>query len=121
MYISQGHPTLRRLEVGHAQRNSKTIQFISQLKLEQIYNIVVLSIIFIILTLASVALYRPVGVQQFQNVERLSQQSMYANTQDMAVHLLNQRPIRYVHYLKLMQAHQMEQDRAQQLPALVQE
>ncbi len=37
----------------------KTIQFISQLKLEQIYNIVVLSIIFIILTLASVALYRP--------------------------------------------------------------
>ncbi|MDM1754834.1 hypothetical protein HX122_07600 [Acinetobacter towneri] len=99
----------------------KTIQFISQLKLEQIYNIVVLSIIFIILTLASVALYRPVGVQQFQNVERLSQQSMYANTQDMAVRLLNQRPIRYVYYLKLMQAHQMEQDRAQQLPALVQE
>nr|WP_315278773.1 hypothetical protein [uncultured Acinetobacter sp.] len=99
----------------------KTIQFISQLKLEQIYNIVVLSIIFIILTLASVALYRPIGVQQFQNVELLSQQSMYANTQDMAVHLLNHRPIRYVHYLKLMQAHRMEQDRAQQLPALVQE
>ncbi len=31
----------------------------------------------------------------------------------MAVRLINQRPIRYVHYLKLMQAHQMEQDRAQ--------
>lgn len=99
----------------------KTIQFISQLKLEQIYNILIVVIICIIFVLASFALYRPVGVQQFHNVQRLAQQSIYANTQDMAMLLLQQPQIRYVHYLKLMQAHQVEKDRAQQLPALTQE
>ena len=80
----------------------KTIQFISQLKLEQIYNIVVLSIICIIVVLASIALYRPIGVPQFHNVAasfatiHVCQHARYGG----CFTAIN-RPIRYVHYLKV--------------------
>ncbi|AVH14000.1 MULTISPECIES: hypothetical protein [Acinetobacter] len=94
------------------------IQLKSRLTLEQIYNGVVVSIIVIILLLSSIALYRPVGSVQFQNIEYLSQQSMYPETQEMAVRLMQQPQVRYGQYLKLMQAHQMELGQAKQLPPL---
>ena len=92
------------------------IQLKSRLTLEQIYNGVVVSIIVIILLLSSIALYRPVGSVQFQNIEYLSQQSMYPETQEMAVRLMQQPQVRYGQYLKLMQAYQQESLRARQLP-----
>lgn len=93
----------------------KIVQFKSELKLESIYNLVVIIIIFVILFLASTALYRPISMQQFENIRQLSTQAQYPDTQNMATVLKQKSPISYGQYLKLMQAYQLESRRARQL------
>lgn len=90
----------------------------SKLTLEQIYNSVFIFIIFLIMVLASVALYRPVTMIQSQQIQQLSTQQQLPQTQDMALALLDQPEIYRGQYLKLMQAYQQESVRAHQLPAL---
>ncbi|WP_180114565.1 hypothetical protein [Acinetobacter sp. YH12063] len=99
----------------------KIIQFKYKIQLEQIYNIFVSVMIVVILVLAVIALYRPISVQQYQNVSRLALQQSYPETQEMAMLLRQQDRIRVGAYLKLMHAYQMESVRAHQLPALAEE
>ncbi|KGT48801.1 MULTISPECIES: hypothetical protein [Acinetobacter] len=92
--------------------------FLSNLTLEQIYNSVFIFIVLLILILASIALYGPVTTDQTQQVRQLASQQRLPQTQDMALALLEQRPIYRGQYLKLMQAYQQESVRAHQLPAV---
>lgn len=94
----------------------KLSQFFSRIKLEQIYNSVVIFIIAVILLLAAFALYRPLSLSQVTQIEQLSKQQNLPQTQDMALALLEQQHIRRGQYLKLMQAYQQESLRARQLP-----
>jgi hypothetical protein len=96
----------------------KIVQLKSQIKLEDIYNGFIATIIAIILILAFIALHRPISVQQFENVVKLSAQANYPDTQEMALLLMQQPQIPYAHYFKLMQAHQLEMTQAHQLPPL---
>lgn len=101
---------------------AKIIELKSKIKLEQIYNFMVIFIITVILVLATVALYRPVNIMQFNNVMTLAQQQNLPQTQEMALSLIEQRvaqqQIHVGQYLKLMHAYQLESVRAHQLPAL---
>lgn len=96
----------------------KLSQFFSRIKLEQIYNSVVIFIIAVILFLAAFALYRPLSIVQITQIQQLSKQQNLPQTQDMALALLEQQHIRRGQYLKLMQAYQQESLRARQLPPL---
>ncbi|WP_368034401.1 hypothetical protein [Acinetobacter bouvetii] len=75
------------------------------------------TIIAIILILAFIALHRPISAVQFQNIVKLSAQANYPDTQKMALLLMQQPQVPYAQYLKLMQAHHLETQRAHQLPA----
>ncbi|NLZ86096.1 MAG: hypothetical protein GX912_03620 [Gammaproteobacteria bacterium] len=96
----------------------KLIQWFSRIKLEQIYNIVVIFMVVVILFLAALALYRPLSISQITQIRQLSEQQNLPQTQDLALALLAQQHIRRGQYLKLMQAYQQESLRARQLPPL---
>ncbi|OTG88388.1 hypothetical protein B9T31_02435 [Acinetobacter sp. ANC 4558] len=90
----------------------------NRLRLEDIYNIMMIFIILIILGLSIFASFRSINPIQLNSIYQISQQSNYADTQEMALLLLNQEKINVGQYLKLMLALQMEQKRAKQLPAI---
>ncbi len=96
----------------------KIVQLKSKIKLENVYNMLIVTIIAIILILAFIALHRPISVKQFENIVKLSSQANYSDTQAMALHLIQQPQVPYAQYFKLMQAHQLEMTRAHQLPPL---
>ncbi|MGE8558809.1 MULTISPECIES: hypothetical protein [unclassified Acinetobacter] len=96
----------------------KIVQLKSKIKLEDIYNGFIVTIIAIILILAFTALHRPITVKQFENVVQLSAQANYPDTQEMALQLMQQHQIPYAQYFKLMQAHHLEMRQAHQLPPL---
>ena len=96
----------------------KIVQFKSNIKLEYVYNVLIVSIVAIILMLALIALHRPISLTQFENVVKLSSQASYPDTQQMALSLMQQQQVPYGQYFKLMQAHQLEMTQAHQLPPL---
>ena len=96
----------------------KIVQFKSNIKLEYVYNVLIVSIVAIILMLALIALHRPISLMQFENVVKLSYQASYPDTQQMALSLMQQQQVPYGQYFKLMQAHQLEMTQAHQLPPL---
>ena len=99
----------------------KIFKLKSQITLVQIYNGLMASIIMLIVVLSSIALSRPISQSQFENVSRLSLQATFPETQEMAQNLVLENQISYIDYFRLMQAHQFEQNRAKQLPALAPE
>lgn len=96
----------------------KIKQFYAQLKLEQIYNAFIIFIISIILVLSTVALYRPIDADKFQQIRVIANQPIHPESQEMAVVLLQQPSIIFGQYLRLMHAHQVEVNKATELPAL---
>ena len=96
----------------------KIVQFKSNIKLEYVYNVLIVTIVAIILMLALIALHRPISLTQFENVVKLSSQASYPDTQQMALSLMQQQQVPYGQYFKLMQAHQLEMTQAHQLPPL---
>lgn len=96
----------------------KIVQFKSNIKLEYVYNVLIVTIVAIILTLALIALHRPISLTQFENVVKLSSQASYPDTQQMALSLMQQQQVPYGQYFKLMQAHHLEMTQAHQLPPL---
>ncbi|MGE8561981.1 MAG: hypothetical protein ACN6NJ_13725 [Acinetobacter sp.] len=96
----------------------KIIELKSEIKLEKVYNVLIVTIIAIILILASIALHRPISVSKFENIVKLSAQANYPASQEMALQFIQQPQISYGQYFKLMQAHQLEMTRAHQLPPL---
>lgn len=88
------------------------------LKLENLYNIFVLTVTGLIVLLSCVALSRPVASQQYQYVSTLSQQATYPKTQQMALDLLRADEIRRLYYFKLLRAYQFEQAQVRHYPAL---
>lgn len=90
----------------------------ANIKLEQIYNFLLSSIIVIILSFSMVALYRPITAQQYKNIYQIAHKSNYMETQEMALALLGQDQIRVGQYLKLMTALQVESNQAKQLPPI---
>ena len=96
----------------------KIVQFKSNIKLEYVYNVLIVTIVAIILMLALIALHRPISLMQFENVVKLSYQASYPDTQQMALSLMQQQQVPYGQYFKLMQAHQLEMTQAHQLPPL---
>ena len=94
----------------------KIAQLKSEIKLESVYNVLIVTIITLILLLAFIALHRPISVIQFENIKKLSAQASYPDTQEMAVWLMRQQQVPYGQYFKLMQAYQLEKARARQLP-----
>ena len=96
----------------------KIIQFKSNIKLEYVYNVLIVTIVAVILMLALIALHRPISLMQFENVVKLSYQASYPDTQQMALSLMQQQQVPYGQYFKLMQAHQLEMTQAHQLPPL---
>lgn len=99
----------------------KIQEFTTQLNVEKIYNGFIVLIIILILLLATLARYRSIDTHRIITIQKLALQSMYPETQDMAVHLLDQEKISLGQYLKLMQAHQFEMTRAIQLPPVSEE
>lgn len=99
----------------------KIFKLKTQITLVQIYNGLMLLIILVILLISSLALSRPISPTQFENVRRLSHQAVFPETQEMAQSLIQETRITYIDYFRLMQAHQFEQSRAKQLPALAPE
>ena len=99
----------------------KILKLKSQITLVQIYNGLMASIIMLIVILSSIGLSRPISPNQFENVSRLSHQATFPETQEMAQDLVLENQISYIDYFRLMQAHQFEQNRAKQLPALAPE
>ena len=85
----------------------KIVQFKSNIKLEYVYNVLIVTIVAIILMLALIALHRPISLTQFENVVKLSSQASYPDTQQMALSLMQQQQVPYGQYFKLMQAHQL--------------
>lgn len=96
----------------------KIVQFKSNIKLEYVYNVLIVTIVAIILMLALIALHRPISLTQFENVVKLSSQASYPDTQQMALSLMQQQQVPYGQYFKLMQAHHLEMTQAHQLPHL---
>ena len=96
----------------------KILKLKSEITLVQIYNGLMALIIMVIMLLSSFALSRPISPSQFENVSDLSHQAVFPETQEMAQDLLSEKQISYIDYFRLMQAHQFEQRRAKQLPAL---
>ena len=96
----------------------KTVQFKSNIKLEYVYNVLIVTIVAVILMLALIALHRPISLTQFENVVKLSYQASYPDTQQMALSLMQQQQVPYGQYFKLMQAHHLEMTQAHQLPPL---
>ncbi|WP_180003763.1 MULTISPECIES: hypothetical protein [unclassified Acinetobacter] len=96
--------------------SKKLSDFLNKIKLEQIYNAVVIFIVALILYLATFAIYRPLTTSQFNLLLQLAEQQSLPQTQDMAQTLLQQQRIHRGQYLKLMQAYQQESLRARQLP-----
>lgn len=102
----------------------KILQFktnLSKIKLEQIYNYSIATIVALILCVSSFALTRPISVQKFHNVVLLSEQHSYPLTQEMAENLKQQRQISMRQYLRLIHAYQQESVRAHQLPDALEE
>ena len=96
----------------------KIVQFKSNIKLEYVYNVLIVTIVAVILMLALIALHRPISLMQFENVVKLSYQASYPDTQQMALSLMQQQQVPYGQYFKLMPAHQLEMTQAHQLPPL---
>ena len=96
----------------------KIVQFKSNIKLEYVYNVLIVTIVAIILMLALIALHRPISLTQFENVVKLSSQASYPDTQQMALSLMQQQQVPYGQYFKLMRAHHLEMTQAHQLPPL---
>lgn len=96
----------------------KIKQFYAQLRLEQIYNAFIIFIISIILLLSTVALYRPIDADRFQQIRMIASQPIYPESQEMAERLLQHPKIIFGQYLRLMHAHQVEVGKATELPAL---
>lgn len=99
----------------------KILQIKSKIKLEQLYNIFVSLIVVLILILASIALNRPISVQQFHNVLKISEQQICPESQEFAIVLSQQYQVNMKQYLTLMQAYHSESTKAHQLPALAEE
>lgn len=95
--------------------SKKLSDFLNKIKLEQIYNAVVIFIVALILCLATFAIYRPLTTSQFNLLQELAEQQSLPQTQDMAQTLLQQQRIHRGQYLKLMQAYQQESLRTRQL------
>ena len=96
----------------------KILQIKSKMKLEQLYNIFISLIVVLILILAFLALKRPISVQQFHNVLKVSEQQNCPESQDMAIVLSQKHQVNMGQYLKLMQAYQSETGQVHQLPPL---
>ena len=96
----------------------KIVQFKSNIKLEYVYNVLIVTIVAVILMLALIALHRPISLIQIENVVKLSYQASYPDTQQMALSLMQQQQVPYGQYFKLMQAHHLEMTQAHQLPPL---
>lgn len=95
------------------------LQFKSKIQLEQVYNIFISFIILLILVLGLLALNRPISVEKFHNVLKISEQQNCPESQSSALALSQQREIKMGQYLKLMHAYHTETERAHQLPAQV--
>lgn len=93
-------------------------KFKASIQLEQIYNYLIVTIIAVILSMSLIALLRPITPTQYHQVYKISHQTHYIETQEMALALLSQDQIRVGQYLKLMQALQIEQHQAKQLPPI---
>lgn len=89
---------------------------LSKIKLEQIYNYLMATIVVLILCISCFALTRPISVQKYHNVELLSEQHIHPLTQEMAENLKQQRQISLRQYFRLMHAYQKESVRAHRLP-----
>jgi len=94
----------------------KIVQLKSEVKLEYVYNVLIVAIIILILMLALIALHRPISLKQFENIVTLSSQANYPDTKEMALVLKQQQQVSYGQYFKLMQAYQLEIAQAHQLP-----
>lgn len=98
----------------------KIQQFKQRWTLEQIYNASVGGIIFLILLIALIALYRPISAQQYQSLYMLAEQEHHPESQKIALSLTTQaQKISVGQYLKLMHVYQYEEKRAKTLPAYV--
>lgn len=96
----------------------KVKQFYAQLSLEQIYNIFIITIITVILAVSTIALYRPIDLLKFQQIQIISNQPLYPESQEMAENLLREQKIIFGQYLRLMYAYQVEMNKATEFPAL---
>jgi flagellar biosynthesis/type III secretory pathway M-ring protein FliF/YscJ len=95
-------------------------QFKQRWTLEQIYNASVAGIIFLILVIALLALYRPISAQQQQSLYVLAAQEHHPESQKIALSFIGrEKKISVGQYLKLMHVYQYEEKRARTLPAYV--
>ena len=93
------------------------LKFKSEFQIESALNILILAVILTIFLLASLALYRPITVQQYQVVQQLAHQEVYPKTQNMALDLTAKEQIRSKDYYRLVYAKHYESSHIKTYPA----
>ena len=85
---------------------------------ERFLNFFVVCMIVVMITLATLALLRPISPTQYKNVLTYADQAAYPRTQVLAKHLSQQEQITVTEYLRLLRAYHFEKKRIKQYPAL---
>lgn len=95
------------------------IKIKKQASLQHLYHAIAMLLVILILMSTFMTLRHPVGQMQIHQLEQLAHQHVYPHTQHLATYVLTQQNhVSYGQYLKVIHAHQMEQQHAQHLPAL---
>lgn len=92
-------------------------KFKSEFQLEPALNLIILLMMVSILFIASLALYRPISIQQYHFVQQLALQEAYPKTQAMALELSKQEFIRSMDYYRLIYAKHYESSHIRTYPA----
>ena len=85
---------------------------------EKILNSFVVVIIVLMISLATLALLRPISPEQYQYVIQYSQQAAYPQTQNIANQLRHQDRVCVADYLRLLRAYHFENQRVREYPAV---
>lgn len=93
------------------------LKFKSEYQVESVLNLLLFAVILTIFIVASLALYRPISVQQYLVVQQLAQQEAYPKTQHMALNMSVQETIRFKDYYRLVYAKHYESSHIKIYPA----
>lgn len=90
----------------------------SSFPVENVLNYFIIGMIFIILTVATFALLRPINSEQYRLVTQYSKQAALPKTQKIANHLKHQDVIKKIEYLRLLRAYHFENSHVKKYPAV---
>lgn len=94
------------------------LHFKSHISLEYFLKMAIIAVVVFILLVSTYALFRPINVEKYQQVAKLSLQESYPRTQALAQHLHLQPQIATHEYFRLMRAYAYERGHVKEYPAM---